>query len=79
MRWRRLEPNLISFNAATSACAKGAQWRQALEVRQEAQDSGLELNAASDGAAAEAARRAADWSQAPGCLQPVESASWTAS
>ena len=41
--WRsRLEPNVISYSSATSACEKGQQWEQALSLLPEMQSSRLE-------------------------------------
>ncbi|CAK0790320.1 unnamed protein product [Prorocentrum cordatum] len=35
MREAKLEPNVISYNAGTSACAKGEQWQRALALLSE--------------------------------------------
>ena len=32
MRQRDLTPNVITYNAATSACQKGGQWQRAFEL-----------------------------------------------
>ena len=37
MQRRGVEPNVITWNAAISACAKGAQWERALEFFEEMQ------------------------------------------
>ena len=37
MQPRGVEPNVITWNAAISACAKGAQWERALEFFEEMQ------------------------------------------
>ena len=42
MRRSRLEPDVISYNAAISACERDAQWEQALGLLPEMRSSRLE-------------------------------------
>ena len=44
MRARGIEPNVISYNAAISACEKGSQWERALELLGEMRTRGVEPN-----------------------------------
>ena len=44
MRQRVLEPNVISYTAAISACEKGGQWERALVFLQDIQQRGLDLD-----------------------------------
>merc|ERR1711865_370939 len=37
-----VQPNVISFNAAISACEKGGKWERALELLQEMRQSGVQ-------------------------------------
>ena len=39
---RGIEPNVISYNSAISACEKGKQWEEALRLLQEMTDRGIE-------------------------------------
>jgi len=42
MPGQKLQPDVITCNAAISACGKGSQWQQALELLAEMQAEGLE-------------------------------------
>ena len=42
MQRRGLQPDVITWNAAISACEKGAQWERALELFEEMQRRGLQ-------------------------------------
>ena len=42
MRQRGLEPDVITYSAAISACEKGSQWERALELLDEMRQRGLE-------------------------------------
>jgi pentatricopeptide repeat domain-containing protein 1 len=37
-----LEPDVITYNATTSACKKGGQWEKALQLLEEMRAKGLE-------------------------------------
>ncbi|CAK0790325.1 unnamed protein product, partial [Prorocentrum cordatum] len=42
MREAKLEPNVISYSAGTSACEKGGQWQRALALLSEMPEAKLE-------------------------------------
>jgi pentatricopeptide repeat protein len=42
MQRRGVQPNVITWNAAISACAKGAQWERAVELFEEMQRRGVQ-------------------------------------
>ena len=64
MQAQGLEPNVITYNAAISACEKGSQWQQALELLAEMQAQGLEPNVISYSAAMSACEKGSQWQQA---------------
>merc|ERR1712118_57970 len=51
MRERGVSPDVISFNAAISACEKGGQWERALSLLDEMRESGVSPNVISFNAA----------------------------
>ncbi|CAK0816467.1 unnamed protein product, partial [Prorocentrum cordatum] len=60
-RARRLEPSLVSCNAAISACEKGGWWRQALELFGSMAGQGLRPDAVSYNALAGACEKGDQW------------------
>ena len=61
MQAHGLERNVISYNAAISACEKGSQWQEALELLAEMQAQGLEPNVISYSAAISACEKGEQW------------------
>merc|ERR1712054_276066 len=57
MQQRRLEPDVISFSAAISACEKDGQWEKALQMLDEIQQRRLEPNVISFNAAISACEK----------------------
>ena len=45
MQATKLEPDVISYNAAMSACVKGSQWQVAMGLLSEMQAAKLEVQA----------------------------------
>ncbi len=64
MRSSQLEPNVISYNSAISACEKGQQWEQALRLLLEMRSSRLEPNVMSYNSAISACEKGQQWEQA---------------
>ena len=64
MQQRRLEPNVINFNATISACEKGRQWEKALQLPYEMQQRRLEPNVISFNAAISACGKGGQWEKA---------------
>ena len=64
MRSSQLEPNVISYNSAISACEKGQQWEQALRLLLEMRSSRLEPNVISYNSAISACSKGQQWEQA---------------
>ena len=56
--------NVISCNAAISACEQSGQWSGALSVHKEMQDVGVMLNVISCYAAISACEKGGQWEQA---------------
>ncbi len=67
MRRSRLEPNVISYISAISACSKGQQWEQASSLLLEMRRSQLEPNVISYSSAISACEKGQPWGQAFGC------------
>ena len=64
MQRRGSQPNVITWNAAISACGKGAQWERALEMLEEMQRRGLQPNVITWSAAISACAKGAQWERA---------------
>ncbi|CAK0790323.1 unnamed protein product, partial [Prorocentrum cordatum] len=58
MREAKLEPNVISYSAGTSACEKGGQWQRALALLSEMPEAKLEPDIISTALGSARARRA---------------------
>ena len=58
MRERGIEPDVISYSAAISACEKGGQWERALELLEGMRERGIEPDVISYSAAISACARA---------------------
>ena len=56
--------NVITHNAAVSACEKGGQWKQALSLLKGMQDAGVARNVVSFSAAISACEKGGQWQQA---------------
>ena len=69
MRQNQLEPDVISYSAAMSACEKGAQWEQASSLFQADVRSRLEPDVISYNAAISRVRKGEQWEQASALLQ----------
>ena len=65
------EPDVISYNAAISACAKGLQWERALSLLDEMQARGLEPNVISFNAAISACKNAGRSERARSLLEEI--------
>ena len=57
MRLNRLDPDLVTYSAAISACSKGGHWEQALRVLRVMRADAVEPNAQSLSAALSASER----------------------
>ena len=57
MIWQELAPNVISYNAAISACEKGQRWEKALQLVREGVWQGLAPNVISYSAAISACEK----------------------
>ena len=68
MQHRQLEPDVMSFNAACSACEKRQQWQQSLGMLSEMEYQHLEPNVISFNAAISACEKGNQWQQALGML-----------
>ena len=64
MRSSQLEPNVISYNSAISACSKGQQWEQALNLLSEMRSSWLQPDVISYHSAISACDKGRQWEQA---------------
>merc|ERR1711879_952832 len=71
MRQAQVEPNVIRFGAAISACERGAQWQQALGMWSEMRQAQVEPNVISFGAAISACEKGAQRQQAVGMWSVV--------
>eukprot|EP00975_Prorocentrum_lima_P048631 10175438-Prorocentrum_lima.AAC.1 len=59
-----MEANIISYNAAISACEKGGEWVRALELLVGMVDAKVEASVISYNAAITACRHAGEWTRA---------------
>ena len=57
MKSSGVEPSVISYNAAISACEKGGQWEPALQLLEEMKSSGIEPDVISYSAAISACEK----------------------
>ncbi len=64
MQQRRLEPDVIRYNAAISAYEKGGQWEKALQLLDEMQQRRLEPDVISFNAALSACKNGGQWEKA---------------
>ena len=64
MREQRVQPNVITYNAAMSACEKGDSWQSAFSLFAEMVNLNISHSVVSYGAAIAACRRASDWERA---------------
>merc|ERR1712070_203271 len=64
MQGRGVQPNIITWSAAISACEKGAQWERALELFEEMQQRGVEPNVITWSAAISACQQSGSLNQA---------------
>merc|ERR1712194_219860 len=60
---RRLEPNVVSFNASTSASEKGSQWTQALTLLREMFGRRLDPDVVSHSSSVSASGKGSQWAQ----------------
>jgi pentatricopeptide repeat protein len=70
---RDITPNVISYSAAISACEKGGQWEQALELLREMDSRGIQPNEVSYNAAISACEKGDQWEQALKLLREMDS------
>ena len=73
MQGKRLDPNVITFNAAISACEKGAEWQQAASLLDVMRLEGLEPDVISYSAAMSACEKNTEWQQALSLLAEMRS------
>jgi pentatricopeptide repeat protein len=64
MRRRGIEPDVITYNGAISACEKGSQWERALELLREMRERGVEPNVVTYSAAISACEKGLQWERA---------------
>ncbi|CAK0843427.1 unnamed protein product [Prorocentrum cordatum] len=67
----KLEPDVISYNAGTSACEKGEQWQRALALLSEMREAKLEPDVISYVAATCACERCGQWRHALSLLSEM--------
>ena len=65
---RALKPDVISYNAAMSACDKGRQWQRALEVMEGMPQRALKPDVIGYSAAISACDKGGQWQRALDCL-----------
>ena len=68
MQAQGLEPSVITYSAAISACKKGSRWQQALELLTEMQAQGLEPGVITYSAVISACEKGSQWHEALGLL-----------
>jgi pentatricopeptide repeat domain-containing protein 1 len=71
MQQAGLQPNLISYSAAISACAKGGSWARALSLLAEMRTAGHEPNVISYSAAMSACDKGGQWAKALALLREM--------
>ncbi|CAK0790319.1 unnamed protein product, partial [Prorocentrum cordatum] len=71
MREAKLEPNVISYNAWISACAKGEQWQRALALLSAMREAKLEPNVISYNAGTSACAKGEQWQRALALLSEM--------
>jgi pentatricopeptide repeat domain-containing protein 1 len=64
MKTQGLQPDVISYNAAISACEKGLQWEKALHFLSEMRTQGLQPDVISYNAAISACEKGLQWEKA---------------
>ena len=64
MRKAGVTRNVISFNAAISACEKGGQWQRALSLLDDMCKAGVTMNVISFSAAISACEKGGQWQRA---------------
>jgi pentatricopeptide repeat protein len=77
MRAAGVAPNVISFNAAISACEKGGQWQRALSLLEEMRAAGVTPNVISFSAAISACEKGGQWQRALSLLEEMRAAGVT--
>ena len=70
-----VNPDVITYNAAISACEKGRQWKRALELLEEMANRGLEPNVITYSAAISACEKGGQWKRALKLLEEMKSRS----
>ena len=68
-----VDPDVITYNAAISACEKGWQWERALELLEEMKSSGIEPDVISYSAAISACEKGGQWERALELLEEMKS------
>ena len=71
MKSRSVEPDVISFSAAISACGAGGQWERALSLLEEMRTRGVEPNVYSFNATISACEKAGQWERALALLEEM--------
>jgi pentatricopeptide repeat protein len=66
-----LQPNVITMNAAISACEKGGQWKKALALLDSMPDLGLQPNVITMNAAISACEKSGQWEKALAILDSM--------
>jgi len=64
MSEKGIQPNVISYSAAISACEKGGQWQEALKLFREMSEKGIQPNVISYSAAISACEKGGQWQEA---------------
>ena len=72
LAFRRVQPNVISFNSAINACGRGSRWPLAVQLLQRLRRRALQPTVASFGAPVAAVGRKRLWRQALRLVQTME-------
>ena len=73
IKHRGIEPDVITYSAAISACEKGGQWKHALRVLEEMRSSGTKPTVISYSAAISACEKGGQWERALELLEEMKS------
>ena len=79
MLGERLESDVVSYSASSSASEKGSKWAQALALLRETFDRRLESDVVSYNASISASEKGSQWLHALNCCEGclIESLNWT--
>jgi pentatricopeptide repeat protein len=71
MQAKGVEPDVITYNAAISACEKGGQWEKALQLLEEMQAKGVEPDVITYSATISACEKGGQWEKALQLLEEM--------